>query len=76
MKTFQSVIERLLYVTLLLSVLVNVGLGLVLYCASRRLDNQTTQVESYMHCIVLVFTRQDRANLIVSNIDNCSLTRK
>jgi hypothetical protein len=69
-------IERLLYVVLFLSIMVNIGLGVLLYGTEQRINNQTAQIEGYMRCIVLLFTKPDRANLVVTNIDKCSTMRK
>lgn len=69
-------VERLLYVVLFLSIVINVSLGVVLYNTSKKIDGQTQQIESYMHCIVLLFAQPNRSNVIVTNISKCSLTRQ
>ena len=73
METYQSAVEKMLYILLVVEIFVEAVSLIFLYVTIQNIKSQTKQIENYDKCIVEVFTKPGGADLFIRNINSCSL---
>ena len=75
MKIMQSTVERLLYVLLFMMLALGIFFVVRVQQIGKQLDNRTEAIQRQMSCIGSYFTKENRQNIRIKSLDQCSIIK-